>query len=224
MKRIGLLCLALVLALGTIGVGYAMWSDQVVIEGTVDTASLTMGFQELNVWEDPEVEGKDVGSISGYLDVEKGSHWVEDPSGGHFVPIYDQAVISVNNAYPCYWGHITFIVANGGTIPFVITGIELADPTGELQFEWKTPPPASPAYGFFWKDLNGNGVYDPPVANDPFQPGELIIWVKYVDNIGKQLEPCDEAKSELDLHVEQAAEQGHTYSFVATITAVQWAE
>ncbi|MCD6391228.1 MAG: hypothetical protein J7L92_04475 [Dehalococcoidia bacterium] len=222
MKKIGLLCLALVLALGTIGVGYAMWFDTVTIEGTVDTASLTMGFQELNVWEDPEVEGKDVGSINGYLDVEKGSHWVTDPHDGHNEPIYDKIVISINNAYPCYWGHITFVVANGGTIPFVITGLKLADPTGELNFMWQTPPPASPAYGLFWKDLNGNGVYDPPVQGG--DPGELIIWVKYVDNIGKQLEPCDEAKSELDLHVEQAAEQNHTYTFVATIKAVQWNE
>jgi hypothetical protein len=40
MKKIGLLCLALVLALGTLGVGYAMWSDQITIEGTVNTGSV----------------------------------------------------------------------------------------------------------------------------------------------------------------------------------------
>jgi hypothetical protein len=37
MKKIGLLILALVLALGTVGVGYAMWSDTVYIDGTVST-------------------------------------------------------------------------------------------------------------------------------------------------------------------------------------------
>jgi len=224
MKKIGLLCLALVLALGTLGVGYAMWSDEVTIEGTVDTASLTIGFQELILAEGAEYLGKDVGSITGYMDVQKGLHYVEAPTGGYYMPIYDKIVVTLNNTYPCYWGHITYTLANGGTIPAVITGISLSDPTGELTFMWATPPPASPAWGLFWKDLNGNGVYDPPVQSDPFQPGELIILVKYVDNIGAQLEPCSEVKSELDLHVEQAAEQGHTYNVVATIGFVQWDE
>jgi len=40
MKKIGLLSLALVLALGTLGVGYALWFDEVTIEGTVNTGSV----------------------------------------------------------------------------------------------------------------------------------------------------------------------------------------
>jgi hypothetical protein len=220
MKKIGLLCLALVVALGMLGAGYAMWSDQVVIEGTVDTATLTIGFQEVFVTEDAEAEGKEVGSITGYMTDQKGLHYIKET--GLYEPIYDRIVVTLNNTYPCYWGHVIFTLANGGTLPGVIAGLDLIDPTGELEFMWTTPPPASPAWGLFWKDLNGNGVYDPPVVGDPFQPGERIILVKYVDNFGVQLEPCGEVKSELDLHVEQAAEQGHIYSFEARITFVQW--
>jgi len=40
MKRIGLICMALVLALGALGVGYALWWDEVTIEGTVQTGSV----------------------------------------------------------------------------------------------------------------------------------------------------------------------------------------
>ena len=40
MKKISLICLALVLALGSLGVGYAMWSDTVTISGTVNTGSV----------------------------------------------------------------------------------------------------------------------------------------------------------------------------------------
>ncbi len=40
MKKIGLLCLALVLALGTLGVGYASWTDTVVIDGSVSTGDV----------------------------------------------------------------------------------------------------------------------------------------------------------------------------------------
>ena len=40
MKKIGLLALALVLALGTLGVGYAMWFEDLIIDGTVYTGDL----------------------------------------------------------------------------------------------------------------------------------------------------------------------------------------
>ena len=40
MKKIGLLSLALVLALGALGVGYAAWTDTITIEGTVNTGSV----------------------------------------------------------------------------------------------------------------------------------------------------------------------------------------
>ena len=37
MKKVGLISLALVLALGTLGVGYAMWSDEVFIDTDIAT-------------------------------------------------------------------------------------------------------------------------------------------------------------------------------------------
>jgi len=40
MKKIGLLALALVLALGTLGVGYAAWTDTIVIDGSVNTGDV----------------------------------------------------------------------------------------------------------------------------------------------------------------------------------------
>jgi len=40
MKKLGFIVMALVLALGTVGVGYAMWQDDIVIIGEVQTGSL----------------------------------------------------------------------------------------------------------------------------------------------------------------------------------------
>lgn len=48
MKKIGLLCLALVLALGALGVGYAMWWDEVTIEGTVNTGNVEISIEGLS--------------------------------------------------------------------------------------------------------------------------------------------------------------------------------
>jgi len=42
MKKIGFLIMALILALGTLGIGYAAWVDEVTITGSVDTGSLDL--------------------------------------------------------------------------------------------------------------------------------------------------------------------------------------
>jgi len=42
MKKIAILALTLVVALGALGIGYAAWTDQVVINGTVSTGSLDL--------------------------------------------------------------------------------------------------------------------------------------------------------------------------------------
>ena len=47
MKKIGLLCLALVLALGALGVGYASWTDTITISGTNSTISVDFDFGTL---------------------------------------------------------------------------------------------------------------------------------------------------------------------------------
>jgi hypothetical protein len=45
MKRIGLIALALVIALGSIGVGYAMWTDTIYIDGNVETGNLDINVE-----------------------------------------------------------------------------------------------------------------------------------------------------------------------------------
>ena len=59
MKKILLLSLALVMALGTLGVGYAAWTDRVTIGGTVNTGTLDVVVEYLSymeVWKDLTTE------------------------------------------------------------------------------------------------------------------------------------------------------------------------
>lgn len=42
MKKIGFVILALVLVLGTMGLGYAMWSQTITINGNVNTGNVTL--------------------------------------------------------------------------------------------------------------------------------------------------------------------------------------
>jgi hypothetical protein len=46
MKKIGFLVMALVLMLGGLGVGYAAWTDEIIIDGTVNTGSVELTIVE----------------------------------------------------------------------------------------------------------------------------------------------------------------------------------
>lgn len=212
--KFGTIFLALALCLAGTGAAFAMWSDTVTIEGTVESGEFGVGFWEVLCVEDPESEGKDVGNITCTMMDQKGEKF--DPYLGEMKPVYERILVTLNNTYPCYSVHIVHTVVNFGTVPAIVTSYDMSDPTGELNFLWITAPPASPAYGCFWKDFNGNGVFD--------QVTEEVINVKLVNLIGEQLEPCSEEKGEMDLHLKQPAEQGHVYHILAVITGVQWNE
>ena len=103
MKKIGLLALALVLALGTLGVGYAMWFEDLYIYGTVNTGTLDAEWS-IEAVGDSETAEKDVSSITASYD------------SGYLY-------IIITGAYPCidYW--VNFDVDNLGTIPFHVCPI-----------------------------------------------------------------------------------------------------
>jgi predicted ribosomally synthesized peptide with SipW-like signal peptide len=152
MKKIILLCLATVLAMGGLGVGYAAWTDEVTISGSVQSGSLCFSIED-NSW----------GEVNGCPDFNWGT-WVWDgisdscPPGYHFEgvhldeegkcpatvsfnPHYDadgnvyQLDVIINNAYPYYLADISFYVCNCGTIPLKIKApIISQDPSLLIQY------------------------------------------------------------------------------------------
>ncbi|GAG82033.1 unnamed protein product [marine sediment metagenome] len=52
--------------------------------------------------------------------------------------------------------------------------------------------------------------------------GVEIINFDFVNLIGMQLEPCNDTKAEVDVHIKQDAEECHTYSFKVVIDAIQY--
>ena len=209
-KSITLIPLVLILALGISGYGFAHWSDTVQIEGTVEMGSATLAFDpdEWLDWIDiEELTGdKDIGWANMYYDVDS---YVEDVHTGKWG--YKTLILEMHNAYPQYEVHFTTVVVhNIGTIPLHIVGLSIRDPTGELNWEWEVPPPAHESYGFFWKDFNGNTVYD---------DGEEIMNVLIKNFVSTQLEPCDSTKGEVDIDFKQPAEECHTYYLEITIVA-----
>ncbi len=201
MKKIGLICLALVLALGAVGFGYAHWSDQLYVEGTVKGGQLMVGFTEVLINEthenpnpppdylDGEYLGKDVGDVTcvfeGYREGHTGKHG------------YEGVVVTITDAYPCYQVHITFVVDNLGSIPVIFEGVTITDPSGRL-------------------------TYDPDLEALVDDAGDEIINFTFVNLIGFQLEPCENTKAEVDLHIKQEANECDTYEFRVDIEAIQY--
>ena len=114
MKKFGLLLLAVVLALGTLGVGYAMWYEDLYIEGTVYTGEV-YGYWTACYCFDPGLDpnpdgsnkGKDVGSTTCTI----------DPTDPRIL------YITVQNGYPCYWNDCEVEYTIGGTVPVHIEDI-----------------------------------------------------------------------------------------------------
>lgn len=63
MKKIGILILALLIAMGALGAGYAMWSDSIFVKGTVTTGSvdilLSKTFSQTYVWKTADTADPD---------------------------------------------------------------------------------------------------------------------------------------------------------------------
>lgn len=68
MKKIGLLVLALIMALGALGVGYAAWTSAVSVNATVATGNVLVGIKDLGDSTSTPTNGAPVGTPAGYFD------------------------------------------------------------------------------------------------------------------------------------------------------------
>ena len=221
-KKIGLVAMALVLALGALGVGFASWTDNVTIDGTVDTGylcaewythtnhdAMPCGPDGSGDWttgnKDPNL---DVTAITGNPDgwPTHVAYYITDKNVActEISGLYtDTLLVTVYNAYPLYYNDFEVEFENCGTLPVRLQSIVI------------TP-------------LNFT------LANDAWMPsngGE--IWVSATNGIGTQLEPGDLKAASVKFVVQQSALQnagrGETgdppaYQFLITWTVIQWNE
>jgi hypothetical protein len=113
MKKIGLLSLALVLALGALGIGYATWSDNVTIEQTIYTGNFEIGIRDVGT-NDP-CESNDPSYDKHVASCNSSNH---DYVGSlQDTDYYAKIVEVLDNVYPCYSCNITWEIANLGSVP-----------------------------------------------------------------------------------------------------------
>ncbi|GAG11873.1 unnamed protein product [marine sediment metagenome] len=117
-RKVTAVVLVLLVTLAVIGVGYAHWTKTLDIDGTVNTGELDLCWDDTlgNLWcnEVPgEVEGKDVGSVT--VGVDPGD--------------CQNAIITLENAYPSYSVQCWLKYKNVGTIPVLIGDAILTCPS-----------------------------------------------------------------------------------------------
>jgi hypothetical protein len=209
MKKIGLISLALVLAMGALGTGYAMWSDTITITGTVNTADVCLEFNADQTSEVLPQSCLDVGKIADF----NYTSWVENdifttsyscPPGYHFEGVIaapecknvglvtieevdedkdnhiEELKITIDHAYPYYLAVITIHVHNCGTIPLI--------------------------------------VQKPILSQD--EP----LMIEWLNNVGDQIHPCQTFEMSFRVGVPQSAAQNASYTFSISLTGVQWNE
>jgi hypothetical protein len=137
MKKIGLIAIVVVLALGIIGVGYAAWSQSITVSGTANVGSFGVKFEN--------AASNDAGTAN---DPSSAGAWTFSGTG---VPPYtwsgtnlsqnvasttgvitsvtktnDTLTITLTNAYPGYYGSIAADVLNTGSVPVKMTVVQSA--------------------------------------------------------------------------------------------------
>jgi len=221
MKRFGFLILALVLMLGTMGVAYSKWTDTINLNASVDSGNVCISWQTATNLDDcaqpisldPNLLLPIVGGKPTYHLTDKDVACMSVTGiGTHTL------TVTVENAYPLYYGDIEVEFCNCGTIPVKLQSIVI------VPHDFVLAP-----FNLPWNpDLN------PPGGCKP-------LWVVVTDGIGTQLDPmswceayegdpnapgapnCCKAAS-VKFVVQECAAQGATYTFDITWTVVQWNE
>jgi len=130
MKKTKVIALVLVAAVMLMGAGYAYWSQDLNINTTVDTGDLKLEFKELLL-------SNLIGDHGGYDNSTKKDYIDVDIDVDPYNIAFD-----VHNIYPGAGGYLNFRIANTGTVPARLTGLEYDLKTGttldELnQFQYK---------------------------------------------------------------------------------------
>lgn len=107
-KKVGLIVLVVVLALGALGVGYAVWSQDLTITAQVNTGSFDTKLVDVSATGD----ANEVATVA--VDT--------SDTSGHTI------IVTITNGYPGFSTAVSFSINDPGAVPAEVTGIDI--PTG----------------------------------------------------------------------------------------------
>lgn len=219
MKRIGLITLAMMLAVGSLGIAYAAWTDTITIDGAIETGTVDLvvddysgtwvyklpdhGLANVHCWmsQKEQMAPADAIELVSYAEARAGDADEAD------------VVVTFDNLFPCQWLTADVLLHYNGSIPARLWAEGIVDPNApdalvdnlDVQFAaWKLP-------GF-----TGSAEDKANIHTWLEDPANLV-------DIGEQVHGCNYVLVAMSLHVPQMEEMmSLDGDFKARIVAVQW--
>ena len=215
MKKIGLICLVLVLAMGMLGAAYASWSQTLTIKEDVYTGEFCMEFGPQTptvkdtrkpppVYPVAEPGDADENATKNFTSVTrtlKNVAWgtANYTAGDHPTGL----IVTFNDVYPWYYNHIDFWVHYIGSIPGKIDSFVIRNETGIVIETIR-------ALGIYEFDISGDGVPD--------------MQIQWGHPFGDQLHYCDERDISFGFCFLQPLPQDSVITLYLEYVVVQWNE
>lgn len=216
MKKIGLLAMLLIFALGSLGVGYAHWSETLTISGVVEMGDIDPQFGCVCTNDDDEDDPTGCGSWT------KGCNWtgtrrtqdVGDTTASKDGQLLE---IEVTNAYPCYYGSTYFEIINFGTVSANLVGLKLVRVSGPWLGNWWPKDVTLVSCTWYYVDADTGWVSTTPWADYDFalHLSELVVPTKVEANEG-------EIWGDLCIHMGEGAEEFGEYDFTVELIFNNW--
>jgi len=240
MKKFGLICLALVLALGALGIGYAAWTDTVTIDGSVATGDVDVNVVEVSstfVYKILTATGGTPGEMvvhhvwgstdpsppEGTVDVD----YILVASAVAVITAEDEVDVTMTNLFPSADFKVDFLLHYDGSIP---ARIKMGSPGSEDDIVFTGTDAAW--FNALWPTVYGHPNYN-NYPNDPEVAFYGEMWTSDVDgnklvNIGDlegyQLHECNYILLVITLHLPQDTPMNASADFTAVIDVIQWNE
>ena len=236
MKKIGLICLAVVLALGVMGAALAQWNETLTIEGTVETGELDVQFSAQKSNDDGDQNDPcECGAWTNYTEPDDSANWtwtgtryeydvgsttcvLSEVDTGDTTDDGDNTMtITILNAYPCYYGNVAFTIDNIGSIPVHIESIQLIELSKDGTPYTLIVPRDLVVCDTWYIDVDAPRVEITPSPGDDFSihlSGELAVC--------QTIEVDGAMFGDICIHVENGAEESTTYDFTILIVVTQF--
>jgi hypothetical protein len=187
MRKIGLLSIALIIALGFGGVGYASWNDTLQAKGTVEVEDCWVEYCKVESNDSGETIDPDYDKHVASTEVEINQGYKHCHCWSFSRP--NTITVTVTNAYPSYHPTVDFWVK---------------------------------AYAYYHcAQLCGIKINGTEVAAGetvPLYGGDLLVTVNPPETIPPcNCGQCQCTQGNMNIHVEQSAQQCHTYTFTVTM-------
>ena len=246
MKKIGLLALAIVLALGTMGAGFAYWTETLTIEDTnLETGMFNVSFDynslqkgiisnddsdatqtmwcngEYNTPVNPAPDD-DGGDPTAHQVMQTPVNRIEDLASTTVSmpdPNTLTATVTITGAYPSYYPTVFFTIRNWGTIPAKVQSITVIEVSKDgAKIPVNIPLVVDTTVGL---DCDNDTITDLELQLSDDYPDRLFqVIMEGGGVVGQHGHYLSAVCGDLGIHIADGVEENQSYDFTVEIVVV----